>query len=49
VYTATVAAATTVGSVSAPADGAAGTIQASLGTLAPGQSAVISFGVKINP
>lgn len=49
VYTATVAAATTAGSVSAPADGAAGTIQASLGTLAPGQSAVISFGVKINP
>ena len=49
VYTATVAAATTAGSISAPADGAVGTIRASPGTLAPGQSAVISFGVKINP
>jgi uncharacterized repeat protein (TIGR01451 family) len=49
VYTATGSAATTAGSVSAPVDGASGTIQASLGTLVPGQSAVITFGVKINP
>ena len=48
-YTATVPAATTAGSITAPADAATGTVQASLGTLIPGQSAVISFGVRINP
>ena len=48
-YTVTVPAATTAGSITAPADAATGTVQASLGTLVPGQSAVISFGVRINP
>ena len=48
-YSATVAAATTAGTVSAPANAAAGTIQATVGTLTPGQSAVLSFGVRINP
>ncbi|WP_137896335.1 DUF11 domain-containing protein [Ramlibacter sp. 2FC] len=48
-YHAAVPAATTAGSVSAPADGGSGTVQASLGSLAPGQEAVISFGVRINP
>lgn len=44
------AAATTVGAISAtPAIGAAGTVTATIGTLTPGQSAVISFGVKIQP
>ena len=49
-YSATVPAATTIGTVSsAPANGTAGTFQFNIGTLNPGQSAVISFGVKINP
>jgi uncharacterized repeat protein (TIGR01451 family) len=42
-------AATTVGSITAPGDGTAGTISATVGTLAPAASAVITFGVKINP
>ena len=43
--------ATTVGTIApgAPALGATGTVSANVGTLNPGQSAVLSFGVKINP
>lgn len=48
-YTVTSALASSVGTVSAPADGAAGTLQVTVGTLAPGQSAVITFGVRIAP
>jgi uncharacterized repeat protein (TIGR01451 family) len=42
--------ATSVGTIAAgaPLVGAAGTITATVGTLAPGQSAVLTFGVKIN-
>ena len=44
------AAATTTGSISlAPAGCSAGTIKASIATLAPGATAVVTFGVKINP
>jgi trimeric autotransporter adhesin len=39
--------ATTVGTFTAPALGAAGTVTATVGTLTPGQSAVLTFGVKI--
>lgn len=42
-------AATTVGTITAPASGAAGTISATVGTLAPTAGAVISFEVQINP
>jgi trimeric autotransporter adhesin len=42
------AAATTVGTVSAPACGSAGSVSATVGTLNPGQSAVVTFGVFIN-
>ena len=49
VYTATNPAATTAGTITAPANGAAGMIQASIGTLTPGQSAAVTFGVRINP
>jgi hypothetical protein len=42
-------ASTTVGTITNPANGGAGTIVATVGTLAPGQSAVITFGVQINP
>jgi uncharacterized repeat protein (TIGR01451 family) len=43
-------AATTVGSIGgAPAVGGTGTISANVGTLTPGQAAVVTFGVKINP
>jgi uncharacterized repeat protein (TIGR01451 family) len=48
-YSATVPASTTVGGVVAPANGAAGTITATIGTLGPGQSAVVEFGIRINP
>ncbi|AYQ28127.1 MULTISPECIES: DUF11 domain-containing protein [unclassified Polaromonas] len=43
------AAASTVGTVTGPAAGAAGTVTATIGTLTPGQSAVVTFGVRINP
>lgn len=49
VYSAAVPASTTVGSVVAPANGAAGTITATVGPLGPGASAVVEFGVRINP
>jgi uncharacterized repeat protein (TIGR01451 family) len=48
-YHATQAAATTIGTVTAPTGGASGTVQATVGTLAPGQSVVLSFGVRITP
>lgn len=48
-YAAAGPAATTQGTVTAPSPGATGTIQATVGTLAPGQSVVLSFGVRINP
>jgi uncharacterized repeat protein (TIGR01451 family) len=49
-YTATVPAATTVGSVvTVPANGASGNLEFNIGNLNPGQSAVITFGVVINP
>jgi uncharacterized repeat protein (TIGR01451 family) len=47
VYNNNPAASTTVGTISAPANGTAGTISATVGTLTPGQSAVIIFAVKI--
>ncbi len=45
------AAATTVGTIAAgaPAVGAAGTVSANVGTLVPGQAAVLTFGVRITP
>jgi uncharacterized repeat protein (TIGR01451 family) len=48
-YSAAVPAATTIGTISAPAGGASGTISANVGTLAPGASVVITFGVRIDP
>ena len=48
-YHAVVAAATTIGTVTAPGAGSAGTISATVGSLAPGQSAVLTFGVRITP
>jgi uncharacterized repeat protein (TIGR01451 family) len=43
------AAATTVGTVTGPTAGNTGTVTATVGTLTPGQSAVLTFGVRINP
>lgn len=45
------AAATTVGIIAAgaPASGGTGTISANVGTLAPGQTSVLTFGVRITP
>lgn len=48
-YHGTVAAAVTVGSVTPPTAGQAGTVQATIGTLAPGATAVLTFGVRIDP
>ena len=48
-YTSTNPAATTVGSVTTvPANGAAGSLQFDIGTLNPGQTAVVTFGVIIS-
>ena len=47
-YSSTVAAATTLGTVTAPANGTAGTISATVGTLTPSASAVLNFGVRID-
>jgi trimeric autotransporter adhesin len=48
-YDATVPMATTVGTVAnVPANGGRGTFQVNIGTLNPGQSAVITFGVRID-
>src|SRR4029078_4963787 len=49
VYSNAVPASTTVGTISTPANGAAGTVTATVGSLAPGQSAVIVIGIRINP
>ena len=48
-YTATVPASATQGAVAAPANGTTGTVSANVGTLTPGASATVSFGVRINP
>ena len=49
-YTTTGPAATTIGSVVAtPANGASGALEFNIGTLNPGQSAVVTFGVIIEP
>jgi len=48
-YSGAVPASTTVGTIASPADGAAGTITATIGSLGPGQSAVIAFGIRIDP
>ena len=48
-YHAVVPAATSIGTVTAPGAGASGSIQATVGSLAPGQSAVLTFGVRIAP
>ncbi|MCI0743821.1 MAG: hypothetical protein L0Y58_00295 [Verrucomicrobia subdivision 3 bacterium] len=49
-YTTTSPAATTVGTLfAAPANGASGPLEFDIGTLNPGQSAVITFGVIITP
>ena len=42
-------AAVTVGTVTAPSNGTAGTVVATVGTLAPGASAILTFGVRIQP
>ena len=42
-------AATTLGTVTGPAVGSAGTVTATIGILTPGQSAIVTFGVRINP
>jgi uncharacterized repeat protein (TIGR01451 family) len=48
-YDATVPMATTVGTIAnTPANGGRGTFQVNIGTLNPGQSAVITFGVRID-
>jgi uncharacterized repeat protein (TIGR01451 family) len=49
VYSAAVPASSTVGTVTTPANGVAGTVTANVGSLAPGQSAVIVIGIRINP
>jgi len=42
-------AATTQGTITAPASGSAGTITATIGTITPLQSVTVTFGVKITP
>ena len=48
-YSSSVAASTTQGTVTPPGSGNPGTITATIGTLAPGQTATIVFGIRINP
>lgn len=48
-YSNAVPASTTQGSIATPGNGAAGTITATVGTLAPGQSATITIGIRIDP
>jgi trimeric autotransporter adhesin len=48
-YSASVPASATQGSVTAPASASTGTVSANVGTLAPGGTASVSFGVRINP
>jgi trimeric autotransporter adhesin len=47
-YSSTVAAASTAGAVTAPANGATGTISNNVGTLTPSASVVLTFGVRID-
>ena len=49
VYSNAVPASSTQGGIVTPANGAAGTITATVGTLAPGQSATVTIGIRINP
>lgn len=48
-YSNAVPASTTAGTITTPANGATGTISANVGTLAPGDTVVITFGVLIDP
>ena len=48
-YSNAIPASTSQGSIVTPANGAAGTITATVGTLAPGQSATIVVGIRIDP
>ncbi|NOT35472.1 MAG: DUF11 domain-containing protein [Candidatus Eisenbacteria bacterium] len=48
-YSAAIPGSTTQGTLSTPANGAAGTINANIGTLAPGGSVTIVFGIRIDP
>lgn len=48
-YNAAVPATTTQGVISTPLAGTSGTVQATIGTLTPAQSATVAFGVKITP
>jgi len=48
-YSSAVPASTTTGTITTPANGATGTVSANVGTLAPGASVVITFGVRIDP
>lgn len=48
-YHASVAAATSIGTISAPAANATGLVQATVGTLAAGQSVTVTFGIRIAP
>jgi uncharacterized repeat protein (TIGR01451 family) len=49
VYSSAGGATTTQGSITTPANGAAGAISVNVGTIAPGASVVIHFGIRINP
>ncbi|MCR5867815.1 hypothetical protein [Aquincola sp. J276] len=49
VYSATLAASGSSGTITAPADGSAGLVQVAVASLAPGQSVVLRFGVRILP
>jgi uncharacterized repeat protein (TIGR01451 family) len=48
-YHAVRAASVSAGTVTAPAGGSAGNVQATVGTLTPAQTAVLEFGVRITP
>ena len=48
-YHAAVPASSSQGAITAPTNGSTGTVSASVGTLAAGGSAVVMFGVRINP
>jgi uncharacterized repeat protein (TIGR01451 family) len=49
VYTSSGGATTSQGSITTPANGVAGAISVNVGTIAPGASVVIRFGIRINP
>jgi trimeric autotransporter adhesin len=48
-YSDAIVAATSQGTITTPANGATGTVSANVGVLAPGASATITFGVRIDP